>query len=215
MPDEPGAMVKCAECGFLTLRNDFTGQLDEVDTTFRLSGEAPKRRRPDSPSRQPDGAPAIFDTPYLQMPICFVRSWNLFQEFGLGPDLGYAEVAPDLVLEVITKPRECANSESRLGFVKWEQGLTPKEHREMLDRQWRLDYEQRVRQAIDAREDARDVAMNAREDARDQTAETRHGENLRILKSQHRWQLFWFGVAVVIATVIGSMIQAGWVGKPW
>ncbi len=30
-----------------------------------------------------------------------------------------------------------------LGFTKWQQGFTPKEHREMLDRQWMLDREER------------------------------------------------------------------------
>mgnify|MGYP001618254105 CR=1 FL=1 len=133
MPDEP--MVKCAACGFLTLRNDYTGELDEVDSTFRQSGDPPARRRPDPPGRLEQSTDAIFDKPYLLMPICFVRAWNLFEEFNLGPNPGYATLAPDLVWKVITKPRPCANSESKLGFVKWEQGFTPKEHREMLDRE--------------------------------------------------------------------------------
>ena len=96
----------------------------------------------------------------------------------------------------------------------------------MLDRQWRLDYEQRAKEAAEKREDARDAAMNAREDVRDANTEKRedvrvanterwHSDDLKILKSQHRWQLFWFGMAVVGATIVGSMIQAAWIPKPW
>lgn len=39
--------------------------------------------------------------------------------------------------DAINKERQCE------GFVKWSQGFTPKEHQDMLDRQWKVEYERR------------------------------------------------------------------------
>lgn len=78
-------------------------------------------------------------------------------------------------------------------FTPWQQGFTPKEHREMVDRQWMID-----------REDRRDKEMRDREDRRDREA-----------KSRHRNELVVFGLVLGALTIIGSMIQAGWFPKPW
>ena len=40
-----------------------------------------------------------------------------------------------LVLEVISKDRTCPKRKQADGFTRWQQGFTPKEHREMLDRE--------------------------------------------------------------------------------
>lgn len=52
--------------------------------------------------------------------------------------------------------------------------------REMLDPQWRLEHEHRVREAIERREEARDMALNTRADQRDIDAKARHGHELSV-----------------------------------
>jgi hypothetical protein len=42
---------------------------------------------------------------------------------------------------VISQERDCK------GFVEWQQGFTPKEHREMLDRKWQMEFEESVRKS--------------------------------------------------------------------
>jgi len=198
MPDVP--QVKCKDCGFLSLRNEFTGQLDEASGPYRVSGEPPAWRKP-SISSGGLGANRSggLDFPYRTTPICFVMEFDLLAEhLKTGPDYGQMDVSGELAKEIISKERHCA------AFTKWHQGFTPKEHREMLDRQWRIKHEDDVREAV-----------WKREDARDKTQADDHSDLMKTMKSQHRWQLFWFGVAVVVATVAGSMIQAGWITKPW
>jgi hypothetical protein len=36
-----------------------------------------------------------------------------------------------------------------------------------------------------------------------------------LLQRQQHWQLAVLGVAVIVATLVGGMIQAGWIGRPW
>lgn len=79
------------------------------------------------------------------------------------------------------------------GFRKHVPGLTPKEHREMLSEEF-----------IRERADRQYAEMLAREDRRD--AEVR---------GRHRWDIIAFGLLVAASTLIGSMISAGWFGRPW
>ena len=58
-------MVKCAECGFLTLRDATSGLLVEVDEDYRVSGRVPHFRA------------TRF---HHNWPICFTMAWNLFPE---------------------------------------------------------------------------------------------------------------------------------------
>lgn len=126
-------MVKCSECGFLTLREAFTGQLDEVDADFRKTGNPPRRRS----VKQIRGiAISAERTPYIHIPICFANATNFRNEIGELPK-GYAEYTAALVLPEIVKERQCSE------FMEWQQGFTPKEHREMLDRKEFRDWQSR------------------------------------------------------------------------
>ncbi len=61
------------------------------------------------------------------LPLCFVGSYDLrdlFRKFAGKDDPDYLSV-----VHVINEERECS------GFIKWQQGFTPKEHREMMDRE--------------------------------------------------------------------------------
>ena len=61
-------------------------------------------------------------------PLCFAQVCDLTAEFTKADKLG----SPNLVALdfVIHEEKECK------AFTKWQQGFTPKEHREMIDRQW-------------------------------------------------------------------------------
>lgn len=135
-------MNKCAECGFLTLRNRFSGELDEVDGDFRKTGNPPRRRAvgPRAPaatipviSMAPPGVTTGEIWPYPSMPICFVQRYDLWQETHLTERT--EDVPASMVLEIISKERDCVPSVGQLGFTAWRQGFTPKEHREMMDRE--------------------------------------------------------------------------------
>lgn len=110
-------MVKCSECGFLAVRDIDTRELEEVDGTFREWGRPPLKRI---------GGRNQYKGQY-DIPLCFVQSYNLYDEVktaGGKPELDYV-----IVKSIIDQDRQC-NS-----FIKWQQGFTPKEHREMIDRE--------------------------------------------------------------------------------
>ncbi len=63
----------------------------------------------------------------ITSPVCFVRANDLWAESGTnyGIICGGSEINIKATLQ---KDRDCRQ------FTKWQQGFTPKEHREMLDR---------------------------------------------------------------------------------
>jgi len=93
------------------------------------------------------------------IPLCFVRAYNLREELaevdlhgtqmadGGRPEAGWTEQ----LLTVIAGERECEP------LTEWQQGFSPKEHREMLDRdnmlRWQRDREESA-SAFQAREAA-------------------------------------------------------------
>jgi hypothetical protein len=102
-------MVKCAECGYLAVRNKETRQLEEVEEWHREKGDIPKK-------------PGTTD-PIYNPAICFVRGDYVVQE------------EKEKVLAEICKERACKL------FVQWQKGFTPKEHREMKDREKMLEWQ--------------------------------------------------------------------------
>ena len=78
-----------------------------------------------------------------------------------------------------------ARSVTATNFTTWIQGSTPKEHREMLDRQWMQEQEEkRVAEDRDWRERER--------------------------KSNTRWrliELFILGILLAVATIVGAFIE--------
>ena len=203
-------MVKCADCGFLTMRNTFTGQLEEVDGDFRKTGNPPQRKETvvGGPSNR---VAEVTKTPYRHVPICFALAYLLAEEILASEDVRskYPDLPAPMVLEVITKERPCAT------HTEWKQGFTPREHREMLDRQHRQAFENELRKQAWEREDRRDEAMRRREDERDSRLES-------LQTRLHRQELIIIGVGVTIALVLGSIaaaiiegaISAGWISEP-
>lgn len=122
-------MVKCSECGFLTLRDRKTGQLEEVIDDYRLSGETPNY---------------VAYEGYHNWPICFAMAIDLFTEVNRAAEQQHLDKSRDwakYVLGVIDKDRECPPVGKALGFTEYIQGFTPKEHREMLDRKQLLEWQ--------------------------------------------------------------------------
>jgi len=116
-------MVKCADCGYLSVRNKRDNHLSEAINDFREKGAVAQ------------GYDEIGHNPHQLheiAPICFVRSYNLINECK-------PEISPQKVSQVLNNDRPCKE------FMKWQQGFTPKEHREMIDRQKLLEYQSQQR----------------------------------------------------------------------
>ena len=116
-------MVKCADCGYLAVRGIMNGELLEADGKFRESGEVLFINTYGNQSRPK----------YEQQPICFARAENLIDEFEKETGKQNNTVSAK---NVIVKDRNCTR-----GYTDWQQGFTPKEHREMLDRKQLLKWQ--------------------------------------------------------------------------
>lgn len=175
-------MVKCADCGFLALRVFSTARLEEADYWYRTTGIAWRPHDDDS----------------FFPPICFAREINFVEAIQEsvarreGADLretlerGMFAKAED-TQPVVQQERECDS------FTPWKQGFSPKEHREMLDRQWMRDQEE-------ARADADRKWRN------DQRREERIWRVIEILA---------FGVLVSITAIAAGAVGAGWEPSWW
>lgn len=166
-------MVKCAECGYLTVRNVNTYSLDEAGGEFRETGAAYSLHE--------------------RRPVCFQRCdlrREIKQAFGTGKnEMG-------CVLQVISKERDCNK------FMDWQQGFTPKEHRELSDRKWMLEFQdKREKEDKEWREKQRRMDLDWREDQEKRT------------EGRHRWDLILTGgiatVAICAATIIAAFIARG------
>lgn len=114
------------------MRNTFTGQLDEVDSDFRKTGNPP-RRKETVVGGTSNKVAEITKTPYRHVPICFVGAYSLEDEIPASPALRlkYPDLPPAIVLDIITKERLCSGPD---GYTGWQLGFTPKEHLEQLER---------------------------------------------------------------------------------
>jgi hypothetical protein len=116
-------MAKCSECGFLALRNRKNNNLDEADSDFRKKGMVTQVW--DDQGRNPHRL-------YRDIPLCFAGSKYLSEQLNnlTEPNNPFKQVSL-----VITKETDCKK------FIDWLQGFTPKEHKEMIDEQWKLKQE--------------------------------------------------------------------------
>lgn len=112
-------MARCSECGFLAIRNGESRNLEELEFGSRQSGEIDEHK-------------------YIRIPVCFVMTVSLDKEAKELRQLPQYKTGQNnidwnaLTKEMLNKERKCES------FTEWHQGYTPKEHREMLDRQeWR------------------------------------------------------------------------------
>ncbi len=115
-------MGKCVDCGYLAVKNKETRQLEEAEASFRGVGHIP----PSDSYKQSNR--------HEPQPICFVWAKDIrdeiFKRVGV---TGKSQSVEGEVLAVINEEQGCGNK-----FTDWQQGFTPKEHREMIDRkEWR------------------------------------------------------------------------------
>lgn len=177
-------MVKCAKCGFLCYRNLEDRALVEAEANFRETGKVPQ---PDRPTEYDIGIPSSFVAGggFGDIPICFARAADLDSETKLDKtnQSSIGQHSEGAVLRAITKERECAH------FTTWYQGFTPKEHREMLDRDNMLIW-QRDREESDRVFQAREAAEN------------------------RKWRFREFLVAVIgVAVVVGVSLTAAFIER--
>jgi len=134
-------MAKCAECGFLSLRNIETRALDEAEETFRKDGKTVGVER----SYPAEIGMARFRieeavTRYVheKLPLCFQGSYDLRVLISQLMDDEECDIY-ECIKTITHKDRECDL------FTSWQQGSTPKEHREMIDRQKFMEWQERQR----------------------------------------------------------------------
>jgi len=121
---------KCTDCGLLAARNSQTRELEEMQEDYRFTGKAPMWSV-EVPRRVTGIVADWVGKEGLSDPLCFIRAWNLSSEFkaeGTG-------TSAEKCLRILGKERECSS------FIEWQQGFTPKEHREMMNRERMLKWQ--------------------------------------------------------------------------
>ena len=107
-------MVKCIDCGYLTVRHTFERNLVEAEGTIRFGENWPVQQKTNI-------------CLYERRPLCFVMARRIGNKDGDYSALEFKDVINELI--------ECEY------FTRWQQGFTPKEHREILDRQQLLQWQ--------------------------------------------------------------------------
>ncbi|MBI2855591.1 MAG: hypothetical protein HYX93_01955 [Chloroflexi bacterium] len=128
---------KCGECGFLALRDKFTLRLQEAERDFRKEpwySETRHNARFGTSKKATDAVSIL--------PLCFAQAIDMRAEIQkhTSEDI-YKHNVKDAVQTMMDDPRQCSK------FTKWQQGFTPKEHREMRDSE-RKDFHNRLQSYI-------------------------------------------------------------------
>ena len=124
-------MGKCAYCGYLSVRNKDDYSLDEPSIDFREKGQVATTW--DDKGRNPHSL-------HEPIPLCFARQAYLGDATKAIKDRKnpFGEVK-----KIIQNDNDCKE------FIDWQQGFTPKEHREMMDRkkmmEWQMEREKNDR----------------------------------------------------------------------
>ncbi len=117
-------MPRCVECGYLAFRKQGSRDLVEAEDAYRRS--------------ETRGSWLQGNHVFFPDPICFARAVHLEREInncrGWSPDEAHAGV--------VAEERTCS------AYTPWQQGFSPKEHREMLVAQQMLEA-QREQQQLD------------------------------------------------------------------
>jgi hypothetical protein len=216
-------MVKCSECGFLAVRNRFTRTLDEAEQSYRDTARVAyvPRIRPYEPN--PFG-PLGVSTEELheRWPICFENVVSLpllCKEKAKSRDPSRTDenynrrwiIQDEDIQEVLSEERCCSH------WTEWRQGSTPKEHREMIDRQRLLEFQTKREddwQKFQAQMTADDKKWKEEQEAK---LEERHLREISTLRGIHKGQMWVMGgivtLIIVITTLIGGAMQANWFDK--
>jgi hypothetical protein len=126
------------------------------------------------------------------VPLCTALQWE-----SPSPDGDYQAAH-----ELLDEERRCDDF-----FIEWVPGFAPKEHREMLDRQWMLARDDRLTEETRKREDARDAAQRQWQKEQEAAADRRHDEQESGEQGRHRQELLVFGGVIAIATIVAALIE--------
>jgi len=172
-------MVKCADCGFLALRDSATGQFVEANDEMRETGR---------PHQQLDVS---------LYPMCFKRVINVQQ---LAMDLPDSITGRDVrVLAVIQEKRECCD------FAEWQPDFNPREHQEKIDREEERKFQDaRLKEDREWRElqDEKSRAWQVQQEERSKEWQEQQA------KGRLRWEVVIFGILVTLALLGGQILQA-------
>lgn len=175
--------VTCAACGFLAIRHRWNRSLIEAEPDFRRCAAIPRSHG------------SIEE--HERIPVCFAGALEFSTLITRDDASG--------ILPVIQKPRNCDS------FTAWKHGFTPKEHQEMLDREWLLKF-QTEREDADRRWrqecDERDKAWRERQDKDEHAWRERQAATE---ERRHRVNLIVMGLLTIIAGLVGAAIQADWI----
>ncbi|MDA1218793.1 MAG: hypothetical protein O2909_05060, partial [Chloroflexi bacterium] len=112
---------------------------------------------------------------------------------------------------IFTKSRRCPS------WVEWIPGYSPKEHREMMDRQRLLEFQ--AKREDDWQKFQKQMVADDKKwrEVQEIQAETRHKKELQTIKDINRTQMLVMGGLVtlvfVLVTLLGGAIEANWFPK--
>lgn len=135
-------MVKCADCGFLAMRNTETRELEEIDHVIRSSGQLPIWR-------VPSVEVTYYGTPDSRgsskkcecQAVCFLAAHDLRKEI---ESLDVRNDRQGAHLTVFNAERQCRH------HTRYMQGFAPKEHAQLflLDKQRELLEDKRHKETL-------------------------------------------------------------------
>lgn len=184
---------RCHTCGFLALRTqDSTSLFHEADQEFRQRGVSRHVR-----GFMPTGAVAS----ERMRPCCSAGAIEFDRVFPVWKSL-FSESKYDTDEEWMVSFLHRVWDRPCQEWVGWIPGVPPKERREMLDREWMIERDDRRDREMREREDDRDCETREREDRRDAAAARRHWVEIVLIGGIAT-------AAIVVATIIGALIERG------
>jgi hypothetical protein len=120
-------MSRCADCGYLTVRNRVDNSLGEAAIDYREKGAV---------AMGIDDKGMNLHSLQERLPLCFARQSYLENATS---NIKPRDNPVQEVVAIIQRDIQCAE------FTTWRQGFTPKEHREMIDRQFMMKMEEEHR----------------------------------------------------------------------
>jgi len=189
-------MVKCADCGFLSLRNRVSWDLVPAHMQFRENGLVG----------------ASLEQTISPFPICFAMKLKFQQVIeSIEPEKPFR---PEKTMSVIHEERHCFQ------FVKWEVGYTPKEHDELIRR---AESEKRRDEQAEIARMEQEYLMDKQQKFQIEVLETQRLWQLQQTQqveqrakareiSRLRWEIVVFGV-LVTAALIGGQIGAAFIAR--
>ncbi len=185
-------MVKCVDCGYLAVRNVDSRELEEAEEGFREKGTGPMAQIYEGNAQA--------HLRHWKQPLCFARVHGFSDDFRKAIN----EKIPEdgRVKEIIQRERQCNQS------TDWQQGFTPKEHRETLDRKWMIDFQSK-REDDDRswREEQRKDDLTWRE-TQESRADRRHTSELWIIGGV-------VTAALVLGSIVAAIIERGYLLPIW